>query len=77
MIQQMPTTANDPPKKAAMLASIALIRHGVRPLLHIADDKVAPYVSNMVTMAAIAAWLVLMIMAAMILSILFGVASAL
>lgn len=61
----------------ALLASIALIRHGVRPLLHIADDKIAHYVSNMVTMAAIAAWLVLMIMAAMILSIFFGVASAL
>lgn len=61
----------------AMLASIALIRHGVRPLLHIADDKIAHYVSNTVTLAAIAAWIVLMIMAAMILSIFFGVGSAL
>lgn len=61
----------------AMLASIALIRHGVRPLLHISDDRVAHYVSNMVTIAAVAAWVVLMIMAAMILSIFFGVASAL
>jgi hypothetical protein len=59
----------------ALLASIALIRHGVRPLLHIGDDKIAHYVSNMVTMAAIGAWIVLMIMAAMILSILLGVAA--
>lgn len=60
----------------AMAASIALIRHGVRPLLHIADDKVAHHVANMVTMAGIAAWIVLLVAAAMILSILFGVAYA-
>jgi hypothetical protein len=60
----------------ALLASIALVRHGVRPLLHISDEKIAHYISNMVTMAAVAAWIVLMIMAAMILSIFFGVAAA-
>lgn len=61
----------------AMASSIALIRHGVRPLLHVADDKVARYVANMVTMAGIAAWIVLLVAAATILSILLGVASSL
>lgn len=61
----------------AMVSSIALIRHGVRPLLHVTDDKVAHYVANMVAMAGIAAWIVLLVAAATILSILLGVASAL
>jgi hypothetical protein len=56
----------------AWAASIALIRHGVRPLLHISDEKTAHYVSNMVTMAGITAWIGLMVVSAMILSILLG-----
>ena len=40
---------------AAWGASILLIRHGVRPLLHIADEKTAHYVANVVTAAGIAA----------------------
>jgi len=56
----------------AWVASIALIRHGVRPLLHISDEKNAHYVSNMVTMAGITAWIGLLVVSAMILSILLG-----
>lgn len=54
----------------AWAASIALIRHGVRPLLHISDEKTAHYVANMVTMAGIAAWIVLLVLSAIILSML-------
>lgn len=61
----------------AMASSIALIRNGVRPLLHVTDDKVARYVANVVTMAGVAAWIGLLVTAAMILSILVGVASGL
>lgn len=56
----------------AIIASIALIRHGVRPLLHIADVKVAHYVANVVTISGIAAWIVLLVIGAMILSLLLG-----
>lgn len=54
----------------AWVASIALIRHGVRPLLHISDEKTAHYVANMVTMAGIATWIVLLVISAIILSML-------
>ena len=56
----------------AWAASLALIRHGVRPLLHISDEKTAHYVANMVTMTGIAAWIGLLVVAAMILSMLLG-----
>ena len=61
---------------AAWVASILLIRHGVRPLLHIADEKTGHYVANLVTGAGIAAWIGLLVVSAMILSILLGVWSA-
>ena len=61
---------------AAWVASILLIRHGVRPLLHIADEKTAHYVANVVTGAGIAAWIGLLVVSAMVLSILLGVWSA-
>jgi hypothetical protein len=57
---------------AALLASIALIRHGVRPLLHIDDDRTAHYVADMVTMAGMVAWVVLLMMSGLVLSMLFG-----
>ena len=60
----------------AWVASILLIRHGVRPLLHIADEKTGHYVANLVTGAGIAAWIGLLVVSAMILSILLGVWSA-
>ena len=57
---------------AAWMASILLIRHGVRPLLHISDEKTAHYVANVVTGAGILAWIGLLVGSAMILSILPG-----
>lgn len=56
----------------AWVAALALIRHGVRPLLHINDEKTARYVANMVTMSGIAAWIGLLVSSAMILSLLLG-----
>ena len=60
----------------AWVASILLIRHGVRPLLHIADEKTAHYVANVVTGAGIVAWIALLVVSAMVLSILLGVWTA-
>jgi hypothetical protein len=57
---------------AALAASIALIRHGVRPLLHIDDDRTAHYVADMVTMAGMVAWIALLMMSGLVLSMLFG-----
>ena len=56
----------------AWAAAIALIRHGVRPLLHISDEKTAHYVANLVTLGGITAGVGLMVMASMILSLLLG-----
>ena len=61
---------------AAWVASILLIRHGVRPLLHIGDEKTAHYVANVVTGAGILAWIGLLVVSAMVLSILLGVWTA-
>lgn len=57
---------------AAWAAAVALIRHGVRPLLQIADARKAHYVANMVTMAGVVAWIGLMIISAGLLSMLLG-----
>lgn len=57
---------------AALIASIALIRHGVRPLLHIADEKIAHYVANVVTMVGVAAWIGALAVAEGLLSLLLG-----
>ena len=56
----------------AWIAALALIRHGVRPLLHIVDEKTAHYVANMVSMSGIAAGIGLLAISAMILSMLLG-----
>ena len=56
----------------AWFASVALIRHGVRPLLHIADDRAAHYVANVVTLAGVAAWIGLLVVTGVVLSILLG-----
>ncbi len=61
---------------AAWVASIMLIRHGVRPLLHIGDEKTAHYVANVVTGAGIVAWIGLLVVCVMLLSILLGVWTA-
>ena len=55
---------------AAALASVILIRHGVRPLLHIPNEKVAHEVADTATIAGIAAWIGVIVMVAMVLSIL-------
>jgi len=57
----------------AWVASILLIRHGTPPLLHIKDEMTAHYVANMVTAAGIVAWVGLLVVSAMILSMLLGV----
>jgi hypothetical protein len=57
---------------AALIAALALIRHGVRPLLHIDDDRTAHYVADMVSMAGMVAWIGLLLMSGLVLSILFG-----
>ena len=44
-----------------------------RPLPHISDEKTAHYVANVVTGAGILAWIGLLVVSAMILSILLGV----
>jgi len=56
----------------AWAAAIALIRHGVRPLLHINDEKTAHYVGNMVMLSGIGAWFGLMIVLAIVMSLLAG-----
>ncbi len=53
----------------AWAASIALLRHGVRPLLHIRDEQTAHYVSNVVTLAGVAAWIALLVVAGLVSSI--------
>jgi hypothetical protein len=56
----------------AWVAALALIRHGVRPLLHVDDEKTARYIANMVSMAGIAAGIGLLLVSGMILSMLLG-----
>lgn len=58
---------------AALLATIVLIRHGTRPLLRIPDEKKAHYIANVVTMVGLAAWIGLMLVSAMLLSVLLSV----
>lgn len=57
---------------AALAASIALIRHGVRPLLHVGDEKTAHYIANMVTLAGMMASVGVVLMVGFVLSLLLG-----
>lgn len=57
---------------AAWVASVALIRHGVRPLLHVADGDKVRDVANSVTMAGVAGWVGLMVLMALIISAIIG-----
>lgn len=61
----------------AFVAAAALIRHGMRPILHIRDEQLAHFVANTVTLMGFLAWIGLMIISAMLMSLLFGVGSAL
>ena len=56
----------------AWVASVALIRHGVRPMLKINDARKAHFVSNLVTVAGVMAWSGLMIISAALLRVLHG-----
>lgn len=54
----------------AWLGSVALIRHGVAPLLGIQDRRKAAYVANVVVLSGIVAWVSILIIAASLLSFL-------
>lgn len=51
------------------VGSAALIRHGVRPLLHVDDEKKAHYIANLVTIGGVGAWISLMVVASVLLSL--------
>lgn len=53
---------------AAWIAALALIRHGVRPLLHVGDEVTAHRIANRVSLAGISAGIGLMIVSALVLS---------
>lgn len=55
----------------AAVCSIELMRHGVRPLLHIPDEKKAHYVANMVTIIGIVTWMGFLMVSALVMSALF------
>jgi len=57
----------------AWIASIMLIRHGVGPLFHIDDKMKAHNIANMAIGAGILAWIALLVVSAMALSIMLGV----
>ena len=62
---------------AAMLAvawvgSAALIRHGVHTLIHVDDTAQAHRIANRVTFAGVAAWVGLVVLMALVLSIILG-----
>lgn len=57
----------------AWIASIMLIRHGVGPLFHIEDKAKAHYIANMAIGAGILAWIALLVVSAMALSMMLGV----
>jgi len=57
---------------AAWVASAALIRHGVRPMLKVNDAGKAQYIANLVTVSGVIAWFGLMIISAALLSVVQG-----
>ncbi|MBT0962162.1 Yip1 family protein [Denitromonas iodatirespirans] len=56
----------------AWVATLALIRHGVKPLLQISDGELAHRIANRITLVGIGAWIGLMMMMALIVSIVLG-----
>jgi predicted DNA repair protein MutK len=56
----------------AWVGSVAMIRHGVGTLLEVADADAAHHIANRVTFAGVVAWLALMIMMALVVSIILG-----
>lgn len=57
---------------AAWAATVALIRHGVRPLLNVADEGKAHRLANAITAAGVAAWLALLLVFLMLLGMALG-----
>lgn len=56
----------------AWVGSVALIRHGVRPLLGVNDAGESHAMANRVTMAGVAAWIALMVVLALLMSAFLG-----
>lgn len=56
----------------AWVGSVALIRHGVRPLIGLQDEGAAHKMAHMVTFIGILAWVALMVMLAFFLSVVLG-----
>lgn len=56
----------------AWLGTAALIRHGVRTLLHVDDADAAHHISNRITFAGVAAWIGLMVVMSLVLSLVLG-----
>jgi hypothetical protein len=56
----------------AWVGTVALIRHGVRPLIKLDDEARARRMANGVIAAGVLAWLVLMLVFALLLSVVLG-----
>lgn len=56
----------------AWVASVALIRHGVRPILRVTDDMRAHKLANAITVVGVLAWMGLMLVMVFLLGMLIG-----
>lgn len=56
----------------AWIGTVALIRHGVRTLLHVEDGEAARHIANRVSFAGVAAWIGLMVVMTLIISMVLG-----
>ncbi|MBL8481844.1 MAG: DUF1282 family protein, partial [Rhodocyclaceae bacterium] len=56
----------------AWIGSVALIRHGVRPLYKVDDVERAHHMANSVTFAGVSVWLCMMVVLLMVLGMLMG-----
>lgn len=56
----------------AWVGSVALIRHGVRPLLHVADRDRARDIANSITVAGVVGWTGLMLLMVLLVSAIVG-----
>lgn len=57
---------------AAWVGSVALIRHGVRPLFRIASEQKARRLANAITAAGVVAWVAMLLVFLMLLGMLLG-----
>jgi hypothetical protein len=56
----------------AWIGTVALIRHGIRPIMKLEDEAKAHRMANAVIVAGIFAWVVLMLLFALMLSVVLG-----